>query len=37
MIPEMRDIRYDERFKECGLTTIERRRLTGDQTKVFKY
>ena len=29
-------IRYEERLKECGLTTLETGRLRGDQTKVFK-
>ena len=31
MIPELRDLCYEERQKECGLTTIETKRLTGDQ------
>ena len=35
-IPELRDLRYEERLKECGLTTLEIRRLRWDQTKVFK-
>ena len=36
MIPELRDLSYEERLKECGLTTLQTRRLRGDQTEVFK-
>ena len=35
IIPELRDLSYEERLKECGLTTVEKR-LRGDQTEVFK-
>ena len=35
-IPELRDLSYEERLKECGLTTIETRRLRRDQIEVFK-
>ena len=27
---------YEERLKECGLTTLERRILRGNQIEVFK-
>ena len=35
IIPELRDLSYEERLKECGLTTLETRRLR-DQIEVFK-
>ena len=35
LIPGLRDL-YEERLKECGLTTLETRRLRGDQIEVFK-
>ena len=35
IIPGLSDLRYDERLKECGLTTLEMRRLRGDQIEVF--
>ena len=36
LIPGLRDISYGERLEECGLTTLETRRLRGDQIEVFK-
>ena len=36
LIPELRDLTYEERLKECGLTPLETRRLRGDQIEVFK-
>ena len=31
IIPELRDLSYEKRLIECGLTNIETRRLRGDQ------
>ena len=36
LIPGLGDLRYEERLKECGLTTLEPRRLRGSQIEVFK-
>ena len=36
LITGLRDHSYDDRLKECGLTTLETRRLRGDQIEVFK-
>ena len=36
LITGLRDLTYEERLKECGLTTLETRRLRGDQIEVFK-
>ena len=36
MIPKRRNISYEMRLRECGLTTLETRRLRGDQIEVFK-
>ena len=35
LIPGLRDLTYEERLNECGLT-LETRRLRGDQIVVFK-
>ena len=36
MIPKLRNISYEMCLKQCGLTTLETRRLRGDQIEVFK-
>ena len=35
MIQKLRNISYEMRLKGCGLTTLETRRLRGDQIEVF--
>ena len=35
-IPELRDLSYESRLLQCGLTTLQTRRLRGDQIEVFK-
>ena len=36
LIPGLRNLRYEERLKECGLTTLETRSLGGGgQIEVF--
>ena len=36
LIPGLTDLSYEEILKECGLTTLESRRLRGAQIEVFK-
>ena len=36
LIPELSDLRYEERLKECGLTTLETRILREDQIEMLK-
>ena len=36
MIPKLRNISYEMRIKECGLTRLETRRLRRDQREVVK-
>ena len=36
MIPALRDLSYEERLKECGLTTLGTRRLRVHQIDGFK-
>ena len=36
MIPELRYLRYESRLLHCGLTTLETRRVRGDQIEVFE-
>ena len=35
-ILELRDLSYEERLKECALTTLETSKLGGDQIEVLK-
>ena len=37
MIQELRDLSYESRLLQCGLTTLETRRLRGDQIEVNGY
>ena len=36
LIPGLRNLRYEERLNECGLTILETRILNVDQIEVFK-
>ena len=33
---ELRELSYEEQQKKCGLTTLETKKLRGDQIEVFK-
>ena len=35
IIPELRDLSYESRLLQCSLTTLETRKLRGDQIEVF--
>ena len=35
LIPGLRDLSYEERLKECGLSTLETQRLRGAQIEVI--
>ena len=35
-LSELRDLSYESRLLQCGLTTLETKRLRGDQIEVFK-
>ena len=35
IIPELKDLSYEEQLKECCLPILETRRLRGDQIEVF--
>ena len=36
MIPELQDLSYESHLLECGLTTLETKRLRGDQIEMLK-
>ena len=36
LIPELRILNYEDRVQQCKLTTLETRRVRGDQIEVFK-
>ena len=35
MITTLRQLSYEDRLKQCKLTTLGTRRIMGDQTEVF--
>ena len=36
LISEISQLMYEERLQQCRLTTLEKRRIRGDQIEVFK-
>ncbi|MCL4126124.1 UNVERIFIED_CONTAM: hypothetical protein GTU68_015125 [Idotea baltica] len=36
LVPELRDLQYEERCRQLGLLTLEERRLKGDLIETFK-
>ena len=36
LVPELRDLQYEERLKRLGLTTLEDRRVRGDMIETYK-
>ena len=36
MITEVRDLSYESRLLQCWLTTLQTRRISGNQIEVFK-
>ena len=36
MITALSQLSYEDRLKQCKLTTLEARRIMGDQIEVFK-
>ena len=36
LISEISQLRYEERLQQCTLTTLDTRRIGGDQIEVFK-
>ena len=36
LISEISQLSYEERLQQCRLTTLETRRIRGDQIEVFK-
>ena len=36
LVPELRELQYEERLKKLGLTTLEERRVRGDMIETYK-